>query len=175
LAAYHAPALPKQAKKFHIFHQRHFWKTANVNKHNSPTKYPVIAAPHSQQNPGVVRKAVRQSINRVSRQANPEVASDDLRIIHDVLNLIQGSPRNFSINMHKPKYVAARSAAASIHLYCPIGSASNELIAKARAEISGAIGASAVGDNDLRFGCSVTQMLKKWAYECRLIKDWNND
>src|SRR5262249_1358239 len=135
----------------------------------------MVATTHSQKNPGVMRKTVGQSINRVSRQANPEVASDHFRIFHNTLDFIQRTPRNFSINMYKPKDVAARSMAASIHLYCPIGSAPNELIAKARTEISRAIRASAVDDNNLRFGRSITQMPKKWAYECRLIKGWNNN
>ena len=122
-----------------------------------------------------MREAIGQSINRVSRQANPKVTPRDLWITQDVLDFIQTAPRNFRINMHKPKDVAARSLAASIHLYCPITPASNELIAKACAEISCAIGASAVGDNNLRVGCSLPQMLEKLAYECRLIKGRNND
>jgi hypothetical protein len=77
--------------------------------------------------------------------------------------------------MHEPEHVATRDERTHVHLNGAIGFAPNELIAKAHAEISSVIGAFAVGDNNLRFGRSVTQMLKKLAYEWRLIKDWDND
>jgi hypothetical protein len=125
----------------------------------------MVATPHSQQDPGIMRKAVRQSINGASRQTNSKKTSRDLRVIHDLLDLVQTSPRNFGIDMDGPKDVAVRGTRANIHLYRSIALAYDNLIAKAGREISRAIGASAVGDNDLRFWRSVTQMLKKWAYE----------
>jgi hypothetical protein len=175
MAVQHATAALKEAKKFHVFHQGHFWKAADLEEGSPSTKYAVVATAHSQQNPGVMRKAVGQSINRVSRQANSKVASGDLWITQDALDLIQAVPWNFSIDMHKPKDVASRRIAGSIHLHCPIGLAPNDSIAKARTEIRRAISASAVGDNNLRLRCSVPQMLEELAYECRLIKDWDND
>jgi hypothetical protein len=38
------------AKEFHVFHQRHFRKTANIDEGRSAAEYPVIAAPYSQHN-----------------------------------------------------------------------------------------------------------------------------
>jgi hypothetical protein len=165
LAAYHATALPQPAKKFHIFHKRHFRKTANFQESTAPTEYSMVATAHSQQDPGVMRKAIRQSVNSVSRQTNSKVTTRDLWITRDSLNLIQTFPWNFGINMQKPKDIAARGAAASVHLYCSITLAHHELIAKTPREISSAIRASTVRDNNLRLGRSVAQMLKKRTYE----------
>jgi len=95
-----------------------------------------------------MRNAVRQSINGASRQTNSEKTSRGLRVIHDLLDLLQTSPRNFGINMDKPKDVTARDACPSIHLYCSIALAYHKLIAKARREISRAIGASAIRDDN---------------------------
>jgi hypothetical protein len=135
----------------------------------------MVATPHSQQDPGIMRKAVRQSINGASRQANSEITASDPRIIHEALDLSQTSVRDFGIDMDKPKDVTVRSTSANIHLYRSIALAYDNLIAKAGREITRAIGASAVGDNNLRFWRSVTQVLKKWAYEWRLIKNRHND
>src|SRR4029434_917219 len=135
----------------------------------------MVAASYLQQNPGVMRKSVGQPINRASRQAYPEITASDPRIIHEALDLCQTSLRNFGIDMDKPKDVTVRGTSAKIHLYRSIALAYDNLIARAGREISGAIGASTVGDNNLRFWRSVTQVLKKWAYEWCLIKDRNND
>jgi hypothetical protein len=135
----------------------------------------MVAASYLQQNPGVMRKSVGQPINRASRQAYPEITASDPRIIHEALDLGQTSLRNFGIDMDKPKDVTVRGTSAKIHLYRSIALAYDNLIAKAGREISGAIGASTVGDDNLRFWRSVTQVLKKWAYEWCLIKDRNND
>jgi hypothetical protein len=165
LAAYHATVPPKQAKKLHVFHKRHFWKSTNVQERTAPTEQPVVATPHSQKDPGVMRKSVGQPINSVSRQANPEVTAGHIRVGQYTSNFIQASLRDFSIDMHEPEHVAMRGACTDIHLHGPIGFTPDELIAKAHTEISCVIGASAVGDNNLRFWRSVTQMLKKWAYK----------
>jgi hypothetical protein len=77
--------------------------------------------------------------------------------------------------MHEPEHIATRSARAHVHLHGPIGLAPNELIAKVHAQLSRPIGASSVRDNNFRFGRSITQMLKKWTYERRLIQNRNND
>lgn len=163
------------ANKSNVFHQRHLGKSANVQEDSSPAEYAVIAASHSQQNACVMRKAIRESINQPLRQANPEVTANDIRIIHYAPDLIQTSQWHFSIDMDEPKDVTERSTRTGIHLYGPIGLASNKLIAEARGEVDRAIGTSAVRDNNLSFGRSLAQMLKKWTYQQRLIKDRNND
>jgi hypothetical protein len=175
LATYHATALPKPAKKFHILHQRHFWKTTNVNERSSATENPVVTTSHSQQDAGVMRKGIRQSINRGSRQANPKIAATDLWIIHDALDLIQTLPRDFGINVQEPKDLAARGAAASIHLYCSIALVHDKLIAKTPSEIGRAIRAFTICDNNLCSWRSFAQLVKKWPYQRCLIKDRNND
>jgi len=125
------------AKKFYVFHQRHFWKSANVQEGSSPAEQPVIAASHSEQNACVMRKSVGQAINEASRQANPEVTADDSWVVYDACNLIQTSLRNFGIDMEEPKHIALRSTRARIHLHRPIALAFNKLIAKACGEFDG--------------------------------------
>jgi len=122
-----------------------------------------------------VRNAVRQSINGALRQANSKKTSRDLRVIHDLRDLVQTSPRNFGIDMHEPEHFATRSTCTHVHLHGSIGFAPDELIAKSHTEITCVIGASAVGHNNFRFWRSITQMLKKWAHECRLIKHRDNN
>src|SRR2546423_9697206 len=112
----------------------------------------MVTTSHSQQDPGIMRKAVRQSINGASRQTNSKKTSRDLRLIHDLLDLVQTSPRNFSIDMDKPKNVAMCGTCPSIHLHGPIGFTPDELIAKAHTEISCVIGASAVRSEERRVG-----------------------
>src|SRR6266581_8159891 len=150
------------AHKSNIFHQRHLWKSANVQEDSSSAEYAVIAASHSQQNACVMRKAISESINQPLRQANPEVTANDIRVIHYAPDLIQTSQWHFSIDMDEPEDITARSARTGIHLYGPIGLTSNKLIAKARGEVDCAIGTSAVHDNNLSSGRSPAQMLKKW-------------
>jgi len=152
------------AHKSNIFHQRHIGKSANVQEDSSSAEYAVIAASHSKQNACVMRKTIRESINQPFRQANPEVTANDIRIIHYSPDLIQTSQWQFSIDMDEPEDITARSARSGIHLYGPIGLASNKLVAKARGEVDRAIGTSAIRDNNLSFGCSLAQMLKKWPY-----------
>src|SRR5438132_10237298 len=77
--------------------------------------------------------------------------------------------------MNKPKDVTACSRGAGIHLHGTTAIALDKLIAKARGEVDRAIGASTVRDNYLSSGRSLAQMLKKWPYQQRLIKDRNND
>jgi hypothetical protein len=59
LAVSHPAARMKTAKKFHVFHQRHFWKAANSEEDISATEYPMITASYSEHNARVMRKAVR--------------------------------------------------------------------------------------------------------------------
>ncbi|HEU5246018.1 MAG TPA: hypothetical protein VFU09_02905, partial [Candidatus Udaeobacter sp.] len=135
----------------------------------------MVAASNSQHDACVMREAVRQSINRILRQANSKVAADHIPVLQYTRDFIQASVRDFRIDMHEPEHVAKRSMCARIHLPGPIGVGPNELIAKARAEISCVIGAFAVDDNNFSFRRSVTEMLKKWPYQRRLVKDGNND
>ena len=143
------------ANKSNVFHQRHLGKSANVQEDSSPAEYAVIAASHSQQNACVMRKAIREPINQPLRKANPEETANDIRVIHYAPDLIQTSQWQFNIDMDEPKDVTARSARTGIHLYGPIGRASNKLIAKARGEVDRAIGTSAVRENDLTLGRSL--------------------
>ena len=46
-AVHHLTVAPEPAKKFHVLHERHFWKAAYVQKGSAPAEYPVIATPHS--------------------------------------------------------------------------------------------------------------------------------
>lgn len=162
MAAYHATAPPKQAKKLHVFHQGHFWKATNFEEGGPSAEYPVIATPHSQQNPGIMRKTIRQSINVRSRQANSKKTACSPGVVHDSLDLTQTSPRNFGIDMEKPENVTMRGASTNIHLYCPIAFAYDKLIAKARRKISRAVGASTIRDNDLHSGRALAQMREEY-------------
>jgi len=163
------------AKKFDVFHQRHLRKSAYVEEGSSPAENAMIAASHSQQDPCVMTKAVRQSINQTSRQANSEVTANHIRITHHAPNLIQTSPGNFGIDMDKPKDFPAGSACAGIHLHGATSLAFNELIAKFGSEPSRAIGASAVCDNDLRFRRPLAKVPKKRPYQRCFVKNWDND
>jgi len=135
----------------------------------------VIAAAHSQQNTRVMCKAVRESINQSSRQANSEVTANNLRITHNARDLIQTPRRHFGIDMDKPKNVTTRDARAGIHLHATIALAPHKLITKTGGEPICTIGASTVRNNNLSFGRSLAEMLKTWPYQRRLIKDRNND
>jgi len=44
----HATAAMEPAKKFHVFHQGHLGKSADIKKHCSPTKDSMIAASDSE-------------------------------------------------------------------------------------------------------------------------------
>jgi hypothetical protein len=169
LATYHATASPKQSKKFHVFHQRHFWKAAYFQEGCAPAEYSVIAAPHSHQKPGVMRKTVGQSIDWDLWQANSKKTTHDVRIIHDVLNLIQTAPWNFSIDMDKPEDVAVCGACTGVHLYRPIAFTRDQLFARLERKFNRAIRASAVGNNNLCAHCPLAQMCEKWPQQWRLV------
>jgi hypothetical protein len=120
-------------------------------------------------------KAVRESINQASREANPEVPANDLRVSHQMCDLIQTSLRDFGIGVDKPKNLPVRDARAGIHLPGPTSLAHNELMAKACRESICSVGAPTVRDDDLRFRRPLAQMPKKWAYQRRLIKNGDDD
>src|SRR5215813_3292253 len=103
-----APAAVQQAKKFHVFHQRHGGKSANIYKCSSTTEDSMIAASHSEQHTCVMCEVVRQPIDQVSRQANPKVAAGNIRIGHDARDLIQTLRWHFDICVDKPKDISVR-------------------------------------------------------------------
>ena len=175
LAVYHATVAMKPAKKFDIFHQRHRGKSANINKCTSPTEDSMIAAAHSEQHACVMRETVRQPINQPSRQANPKIAADNIRIVHDARDLIQTLQWHFDIRVDKPKDLPVRGVRPGIHLPGTTPLALNEPIAEACREISRPIDASTVGDNNFGSRRSLAQMLKKRAYQGCLVKNWNDD
>jgi hypothetical protein len=135
----------------------------------------MIAAAHSEQHACVMRETVRQPINQASRQTNPKVAPDNIRIVHDARDLIQTLQWHFDICVDKPKDLPVRGVCPGIHLRSPTPLALNKPIAKARSEISGAIGTFAIGDNNFGSGRSFAQMHEKWPYQQYFIKDRNND
>jgi hypothetical protein len=120
-------------------------------------------------------KAVRESIYQASRQADPKVTANDIRIIHDARDLIQTLRWKLAIDMDKPEDLAARGARANIHLPGTTAIARDKLITKSGSEPICAIGASAVCNNNLRFRRSLAQVLKEWSYQRRLIEYRNND
>jgi hypothetical protein len=58
MAVRHPTAAQKPAKKFHVFHDGHFWKAANINEDSAPAEHPVVTASHSEQVACVMRKTV---------------------------------------------------------------------------------------------------------------------
>ncbi len=163
------------AKKFHVFHQRHRGKSANIHKCSSTTEDSMIAASYSDQHACVMRETVRQAINQPSRQANPKIAADNIRIGHDARDLIQTLQWHFDIRVDKPKDLPVRGVCPSIHLRSTTPLALNKLVAKTHSEPSRAIDASAIGDNNFGSGRSFAQMLKKRAYQRCLVENRNND
>jgi len=97
--AIHDPtAVAKSPKKFHVFHERHVWKSSRVDERTAPAENSMIAASHPEQKPRVMRKAVRQSVyGRRDRQAYPEETATDFWIAHYARNLIQRLHRHFGV------------------------------------------------------------------------------
>jgi len=174
---HHATAAAKSPNKFHILHERHVWKSPSVNKRTPPAKHSMIAASHSEQEPRVMRKAVRQSVHgRRDRQADPKVTASDFWIAHYAANLIQRFRRHFGVCMKEPENIAAGRAGTGVHLYrTAVFAAPNKLIAKPCCKVIRAIGACAIDDDDFRAKGSPAQIREKRAYQCRLIKDRNDN
>ncbi|HZA38208.1 MAG TPA: hypothetical protein VE486_03625, partial [Candidatus Baltobacteraceae bacterium] len=158
-----------------VLHQRHVGKSANFEEGSSPAEYAVIATSNSKQNPCVMSKAVRESINKASRQANSEITANDIRIIHDARDLIQTLQWQLSIDMDKPKDLPSRGMRAGVHLFETTGNTLDQPITKSGSEPSCPIGASPVRDNNLGFWRSPAEMLKKWSYQSRLVEYRDND
>jgi hypothetical protein len=108
-----------------------------------------------------MRKAIRQPINVRWRQANSKESTHDAGVSRNPLDLTQASPRNFCIDVQKPKDVAMRDVRTGIHLRCATGLAHDKLIAKALRKIGRAVGTPTICDNDFRSGCAFAQMREK--------------
>jgi hypothetical protein len=175
VATHHTTAAAKPAEKFHIFHQRHLWEPANINKCSSPTEHSMIAASHSKQQACIMRESVRQPIYWVWWQANAEIAAGNGAVIQYARNFSQAFLGHFGIYVNEPKNVAARGACAEVHLRGPIALAHYDLVAKPSRKIRRSIGASAIRDNNFGARRSLAKMLKKRAYQLCLIVDWNNN
>jgi hypothetical protein len=172
---FYATAAMEAAKKFYVFHQRYVGKSANIDEGGSPAEEAVIATSHPKGDPSVMRKAIRKSINQAARQANSKVTANNIWIVHDAPHLTEASPRDFSVNMDKPKDLLTRGACAGVHLHGTTALALDKLITKSGGEPICAIGASAVGNDNFRFRRSLAQMLEKRPYQQRLIEHRNNN
>jgi len=98
-----------------------------------------------------------------------------MRILHDARNLIQTLQWQFSIGVEEPKDFPARGVRSRIHLVGTTPLALNKLIAETCSEVSRAIGASTIGDNDFGSRRSLAQVREKSPYQWRLIENRNND
>src|SRR5438105_5261216 len=122
-----------------------------------------------------MRETVRQPINQPSRQANPKISADNIRMLHDARDLIQTLQWHFDIRVDKPKDLPVRSVCPSIHLRSPTPLALNKPIATTCSEVSGAIRTSAIGDNNFGSGRSFAQVSEKSPYQRRLVENRNNN
>jgi hypothetical protein len=104
LLLYDATAATRVAEKFHIFHERHVWKSTSVNKGTSPAENSVIAASHPEQEPCVMRKAVRQSVyDRRGRQADSKKPPQTLDCALSAQSHSK-IPRHFGVHARTTKY-----------------------------------------------------------------------
>jgi hypothetical protein len=123
-----------------------------MNKRTAPAENSVVAAAHSQYEPCVMRKAVRQSVyGRRGRQADPEETATDFWIAHYPRNLIQRLRRHFGVCVQKPKNIAACGVGSDIHLLRTAARAAPyNVIAEVFRQTVGAISAPAIDDNNFR-------------------------
>jgi hypothetical protein len=158
-----ATVAAKSPKKFHIFHERHIWKSPSLNKCCSPAENSVIAASHAEQKPRVMRKAVRQSVyGRRGRQADPKETTRNFWIAHYTPNLIQRFQRNFGVCMQKPENIAACGGGSGIHLFRTAAlAAPDNLITQLSRQLIGAVSARAINDNNFRPTSSLAQIREK--------------
>jgi hypothetical protein len=155
-----ATAATESPKKFNIFHERHVWKSSHVKKCCSSAEHSMIAASHPEQEPRVMRKAIRQSVySRRGRQADPKETATDFWITHYPPNLIQRFRRHFGVRVQKPQNIAACGFGPDIHLFGSTTlTAPDNLIATALRQLIGAVGARAIDDNNFRATCSLAQI-----------------
>jgi hypothetical protein len=174
---HNATAAAKSPKKFHIFHECHVWKSPSVNKRCSSAEHSMIAASYPDQEPRVMRKAVRQSVyGRHGRQADPKETATDFWIAHYTPNLVQRFQRHLGVGMQKPQNIAACGIGSNVHLLRTAAlAAPDNLIAEALRQLVGAVSARAIDDNNFRPTGSLAQIREKRAHQRRLIKDGNNN
>jgi hypothetical protein len=172
-----ATAAAKSPKKFHIFHERHIWKSSSLNKCTPPAENSMIAASHAEQEPSVMRKAVRQSVySRRGRQADPKETATNFWIAHYPPNLIQRFQRYFGVCMQKPENIAACGAGSGIHLFRTAAlAAPDNLITEALRQLIGAVSARAIDYNDFGGTGSFAQIREKRAYRLRLVENRNDN
>jgi hypothetical protein len=177
VAIHDATAAAKSPKKFHIFHERHVWKSPRVSKRCSSAEHSMIAASHPEQESRVMRKAIRQSVySRRGRQADSKETATAFWIAHYPPNLIQRFQRHFGVGVQKPQNIAACCIDSGIHLFGTAAlAAPDNLIAEGLRQLIGAVSARAIDDNNFRPTCSLAQIREKWTYQGRLIKDRNNN
>jgi len=137
----------------------------------------VIAAPHPEQKPRVMRKDIRQSVyDRRGRQADPEETATDFWIAHHARNLIQRFQRYFGVCMQKPEDFAARCLGSDVHLPGTAARAAPyNVIAEAFRQPLGSVSAPAVDNNNFRPTGSLAQSRQERADQWRLIKDRNDN
>jgi hypothetical protein len=126
----------------------------------------MIAASDPEQEPCVMRKAVRQSVySRRGRQANSKKTTANVWIAHDPLNLSQRFHRHFGVRMQKPEDIAACSIGSDVHLFRTAAFATpDELIAEAQRQPISAVSARAIDDYNFRATGSFAQIREKRTY-----------
>src|SRR5262249_42048263 len=148
-----------------------------VDKRHSPAENSMIAASHPEQEPRIMRKAVRQSVHsRRGRQADPKETATYLWIAHYATNLIQRFQRHFGVCMQKPENIAVSGVGPDIHLLRAAAlTGADNLIAETFRQPVGAVSTRAIYDNNFRPRSSPAQIREKRPYQGRLIKDRNNN
>jgi hypothetical protein len=172
-----ATAAAETAKKFHIFHERHVWKSPRISERCSSAEHSMIAASYPEQESRVMRKAIRQSVySRRGRQADPKETATDFWIAHYPPNFIQRFQRHFGVCVQKPQDISACCIGSNVHLFGTAAiAASDNLIAEALRQLVGAVSARAIDDNNFRSTGPLAQVREKRAYQRGLIKNGNNN
>ena len=135
------------------------------------TKYPVIAAAHPQQNPGVMRKLVGQPVDEArSRQTNSEKPADDFRFGKAKADLVETMRRHLYIDMNKPEHVAARRRRPCVHLSGTTCTCPDQTVAKRAGKLRRGIGASAIDDDNFCLWCAGPQAAQKIGDQRRLVQ-----
>jgi hypothetical protein len=174
---HNAPAAAKPPKKFHIFHERHVWKSPSVNERTPPAEHSMVAASHPEQKPRIMRKAVCQSVyGWRGWQPDPKETATDFWIGHHAANLIQRFQRHFGVCVQKPQNIAACGIGSGIHLFGTAAlAAPDNLIAEPFRQPLGAVSARAIDDNNFSPTGSLAQVREKRAYQRRFIKNGNDN
>ena len=106
-----------RAEKFDILHQRQIGNTATLEEGTAPTKKPVISAPNSQHDAGVMHKAIGEAVDRVFlRKRDSKVASRNIWRGECIANFIEATERHLRIGMQKPQHAAAGRSRSHVQL-----------------------------------------------------------